>query len=170
MSQSLPNVAERDWFTDPAKRRLGVHTLLTSDTGRDTFLLVTRPYKNDAWGLPGGSVAQDELPRDALRRVTKAKLGLSVEPLQRVATDRVPKSETTFEGLNEIFYGIFPENGVVTLGGGYGEYRWVTPEEARELLVGTQLTRFAWSMQALSRGYTEELIHGEPAWSWPTTP
>jgi 8-oxo-dGTP diphosphatase len=56
------------------------------------LLLVRRPDDDEdlpgAWGLPAVSFASDESEEEAVRRAGRDKLGVEVEPLERVGRER----------------------------------------------------------------------------------
>ena len=69
--------------------------------GPDGVLLVRRPDDDDSlpgvWGLPAASLREGESERDALLRVGAAKLGVEVEPLELVGSDRSERADHLIE-------------------------------------------------------------------------
>lgn len=64
-------------------------------------LLVRRPDDDDSlpgvWGLPAASLREGESDRDALLRVGSAKLGVEVEPLELVGSERSERTDHVIE-------------------------------------------------------------------------
>lgn len=167
MTKTIAGTAQVDHFVQPAPRRAGALALIQSEEdGR--FLVVRRGYRDGdaAWGLPGGSAAPNELPRDALARTLAEKLDLRVTgPSSRgavgrwLASDHVPAAPGQFEGRNDVFH-VSVWNRQFTLSGGYVDSEWVNVLEAQALLGGYSLRRFEESVYALKNGTVRELVHG----------
>ena len=167
MPETIADRPEVDHFVNPAQRRAGSLALIQSKHDF-LYLVIRRGYRDgDAvWGLPGGSAAPNELPRDALARTLAEKLNLRVTgPASKgvvgrwLVSDHMPATTDHFEGRNDVFH-VRAWHEDFTLSGGYVEYRWVSLVKAQELLLGYSLRRFEESVYALKKGTVTELVHG----------
>lgn len=103
--------------------------------GPEGVLLVRRPDDDDSlpglWGLPAGSLGEDETEREALLRVGEAKLGVTIDPVRPIGEDEAERAEyrivmrdwaaTIVEGQPAV-----PQAGDGTQ---YVEWRWADPLE-----------------------------------------
>jgi 8-oxo-dGTP diphosphatase len=65
-----------EYFATLSTRHVGVAVILLNDAGQ---LLIVKPnYKDDGWLVPGGTVDDDESPRDASIRETFEEIGLTI--------------------------------------------------------------------------------------------
>ncbi|MFK0106435.1 NUDIX domain-containing protein [Streptomyces sp. NPDC091217] len=154
-----------DWFRDPPPRRVGVHALIR----RGPILLgVTRPYRESVspWGLPGGSVAPNELRRAALSRHLATRLGLPAVRLGRLLViDDVPeKPGQHLEGTNYVYEVEIPDDvePTVTEVGGFGAATWIDLGQLGDFAVGHPLRRIRESLLAADTGRVAELFLGDP--------
>jgi ADP-ribose pyrophosphatase YjhB (NUDIX family) len=99
--------------------------------GPGGVLLVRRPEDDVSlpgiWGLPAASLREGESERDALLRAGRDKLGVDVEPLEPLATERTTAHEMR-DWAARIAAG---EPRVPQAAGGtqYVEWRWGDPAE-----------------------------------------
>jgi ADP-ribose pyrophosphatase YjhB (NUDIX family) len=99
--------------------------------GPGGVLLVRRPEDDvslpGVWGLPAASLREGESERDALLRAGRDKLGVDVEPLEPLATERTTAHEMR-DWAARIAAG---EPRVPQAAGGtqYVEWRWGDPAE-----------------------------------------
>jgi ADP-ribose pyrophosphatase YjhB (NUDIX family) len=117
------------------------------------------------WGLPRGSAAPDELPRQALSRTLDERLGLRAIPGRWLAVDLVPaRPGNHVEGTNWIFEVQLPDNiePVIAEGGVFSEARWVERTAIGELVVDHALRRIEQTLLAAKTGTVAELHLGEP--------
>jgi ADP-ribose pyrophosphatase YjhB (NUDIX family) len=154
----------RNWFTDPPARRVGVHALIM----RGNRLLMANRRDESAvsrWGLPRGSAAQDELPRQAVSRTLDERLGLSATAGRWLGVDFVPaRPDKHVEGTNWIYEVELPENvePVIAEAGVFSEARWVERTAIGELVVDHALRRIEQSLLAAETGGVAELYLGVP--------
>lgn len=78
--------------------------LCTDQAGR---LLVLEPPYKATWDIPGGVVERDESPRLAARREVQEEIGLSVEPGDLLAVDRISQVGDFTEVVAFLFDGGF---------------------------------------------------------------
>jgi 8-oxo-dGTP diphosphatase len=71
---------------------------------QDEILLVNPTYKNH-WGIPGGSIDDNESPREAGIREIKEELGLKITHLKLLVVDYVPKNGERGDWYQFIFFG-----------------------------------------------------------------
>lgn len=156
-------------FNEAPPRRTGVHALIVRD---DHLLMVNRrgEVAVSRWGLPRGSAAPGEPPRQALSRTLDERLGLRAIPGQWMewrwlAVDLVPAGPNKHvEGTNWIYEVELPENvePVITEDGVFSEARWVARTAIGELAVDHSLRRIERSLLAAKTGVVAELYLGEP--------
>ncbi|MEV8100488.1 NUDIX hydrolase [Kitasatospora sp. NPDC085879] len=160
-----------DYFRNPPPRRVGALGWLERPDGH--LAVIRRSYWStiSQWGLPGGSAPPNHHPRSALTLVLAAKLSLRLTPNRKLATDYAPAKPGQYEGTNEIYHVLVPEEADVQLAAdsGYVELRWVTVEQAVELAVDHERTRIEQCAKALADGSYRELLLGLP-FPHPTTP
>ena len=103
--------------------------------GPDGVLLVRRPEDDDSlpglWGLPAASLREGESERDALLRVGAAKLGVEVEPLELVGSERAERADYVIEmrDFRARIAGGEPSVPQADEGTQYVEWRWGPPGE-----------------------------------------
>ena len=159
----------RNWFTDPPPRRVGVHALIMRG---NRLLMVNRRDESavSRWGLPRGSAAPGEPPRQALSRTLDERLGLRAIPGQWMewrwlAVDLVPAGPNKHvEGTNWIYEVELPENvePVITEAGVFSEALWVERTGIAELVVDHALRRIEQCLWAAATREVAELHLGEP--------
>lgn len=92
-------------------------------------------YSGGIWEDVTGRVHQFEEPEDALRREIGEECGLTVEIVKPISVFHLYRGERTAE--NELIGIIFwcrTESDEVRLSGEHTDYRWVTPDEALEVV------------------------------------
>ncbi len=99
------------------------------------MLLVRRPDDDDSlpglWGLPAASLREDESERDALLRVGRDKLGVTVEPLRPIGEEEAERSGYRIAMRDWAARIASGEPSVPQAGEGtqYVEWRWGDPAE-----------------------------------------
>lgn len=150
-------VADEVHFTamQPTKR-MAADCLFTDEAGR---LLVLEPTYKSTWDLPGGLVERDESPRAAARREVREEIGLVVDPGGLLAVDWVSQSGDFTEIVAFLFDG-----GVLTSADidrivldptEARTFRFVTLDEAEQLLDAEQFARVAAAIEAGTTTYLE---------------
>ena len=123
-------------------------------TGRGVFLLVLRAYKN--WDFPKGLVDPGEDQLSAARRELKEETGLSVDfPFGDEFKETLPYSGNKIARYYlgeteevEIELPVSPELGRPE----HHEYRWVSYDEAEELLPPRLVIVLEWARRTISGG------------------
>lgn len=98
-------------------------------------LLVRRPDDDDSlpglWGLPAASLRADELEKDALLRVGRDKLGVTIEPLREIGAEEAERAGYRIEMRDWAARIVDGEPEVPQPGEGtqYVEWRWGAPAE-----------------------------------------
>ncbi|MFK0284226.1 NUDIX domain-containing protein [Streptomyces sp. NPDC090499] len=160
MSSDTP----KDWFTDPPPRRVGVHALIRRGP---TLLGVTRPYRESVspWGLPGGSLAPNELRRAAMSRHLATRLNLQATAGRLLVIDDVPEKPGQHrEGTNYVYEVEIPDDvePTVTEAGGFGELKWIDLDQLGDFAAGHSLRRIQQSLLAAEAWRVSELFLGDP--------
>ncbi|MFJ6216706.1 NUDIX domain-containing protein [Streptomyces sp. NPDC092296] len=145
------------------RKRMAAGVLLFDTAGR--FLLVDPVYK-DGWEMPGGTVEQDESPRDAACREVKEELGLVRTPGRLLCVDWVAARSGRSEGLVTVFDGgVLPEASVAEIRLQPEELRahaFMDLTAAHRCLPPLLARRVAASLRARDLGGTSYLENGHP--------
>jgi ADP-ribose pyrophosphatase YjhB (NUDIX family) len=155
---------KRDWFADPPPRRVGALALIIRGT---RVLMVSRPYRTavSVWGLPGGSAAANELPRQAVSRHLSDRLALRATAGRLLVVDHVPEKPGMHrEGINFV-YGVEIADDTepaVTESGGLGEARWVERADVGSLAVDHARRRIEQCLTAADTNQVLDLVLGLP--------
>jgi ADP-ribose pyrophosphatase YjhB (NUDIX family) len=133
----------------------------------DRVLLVDPTYK-PGWEFPGGIVERGESPACAGRREVAEELGLELTgSLDLLVVDWEPPRPPAYGGLRLIFDGgRVPEAAVGRLRLPADElrgWRFVTEDEAADLLPPFRLDRLRWALRAREQGRPLNLEAGHPA-------
>lgn len=133
----------------------------------DRVLLVDPTYK-PGWEFPGGVVERGESPARAGHREVAEELGLELTGgLELLVVDWEPPRPPGFGGLRLLFDGgrvdaadigrlLLPEAEL-------RDWRFVTEEEAADLLPPVRLDRLRWALRAREQGRPLNLEAGHPA-------
>ena len=98
-------------------------------------LLVRRPDDDDSlpglWGLPAASLREDESERDALLRVGRDKLGVTVDPLRPIGEEEAERPRYRIAMRDWAARIVAGDPSVPQAGEGtqYAEWRWGDPAE-----------------------------------------
>lgn len=150
---------------EPRAETVAAGVLLFDDA--DRVLLVDPTYK-PGWEFPGGIVERGESPTRAGRREVAEELGIEVgDALDLLVVDWEPPRPPGHGGLRLLFDGgrVTP----ATIGrlllprDELRAYRFVTEEEAAELLPAARLDRLRWALRAREQGHPLNLEAGQPA-------
>lgn len=117
---------------------VAVGAVIASPDGK--ILLIKRSQKLDwhpgDWEIMYGRIAQHEDPKDGLARELKEELGISVTVGRPLTCWHIYRGheETAENELVGITFLATTDQTEITLSDEHEEYRWVTPEEAKELI------------------------------------
>ncbi|MEV6109663.1 NUDIX domain-containing protein [Streptomyces sp. NPDC051940] len=149
---------------EPTAETLAAGVLLFDD--RDRVLLVDPTYK-PGWEFPGGVVERGEPPARAGVREVAEELGLRLEIQPRLlVVDWEPPAPPGYGGLRLLFDGgqLDPDQrrSVLLPGPELRDWKFVTEDEARDLLPPVRFTRLHWALRARERATAFNLEAGVP--------
>lgn len=151
---------------EPKGETLAAGVLLFDEA--DRVLLVDPTYK-PGWEFPGGVVERGEPPSRAAVREVAEELGLDLgadHGLPLLVVDWEPPCPPRFGGLRLLFDGgeLSAERagGLLLPAAELRAWRFVTEEEAAELLPPERFLRLHWALRARSRGRALNLEAGCP--------
>jgi 8-oxo-dGTP pyrophosphatase MutT (NUDIX family) len=149
---------------EPTGETLAAGVLLFDD--QDRFLLVDPTYK-PGWEFPGGVVEPGEPPARAGMREVAEEIGLELDAVPRLLlVDWERPQPPGFGGLRLLFDGgrLGPEDTARLRlpGAELRDWRFVTEEEAAELLPPVRYRRLRWALRARERGTVLNLEAGVP--------
>lgn len=123
-----------DYYKNLPGKRVGAGALLFNENGE---ILIVKPNYKDYWLIPGGTVDENESPRQGCLREIKEEIGLNLEKLDFVCVDYTTQKGEKTESFQFIF------NGGVLIGDQIAkiileekeldEYKFVKIEEAATL-------------------------------------
>ncbi|MEV5959647.1 NUDIX domain-containing protein [Streptomyces sp. NPDC051987] len=149
---------------EPTAETVAAGVLLFDE--RDRFLLVDPTYKA-GWEFPGGVVEPGEAPARAGVREVEEETGIRLEELPRLlVVDWEQPAPPRYGGLRLLFDGgrlDSAEAGRLVLPGPeLRGWRFVTEQEAAELLPPVRYERLRWALRARERGAALYLEAGVP--------
>ena len=68
-------------------------------------IFMVKPNYKEGWLLPGGSIEENESPREACIREAKEEIGLNIPEPKFLCVDYVPNTEGVGDALQFIFFG-----------------------------------------------------------------
>lgn len=150
---------------EPRAETVAAGVLLFDDA--DRVLLVDPTYK-PGWEFPGGIVEQGESPAAAGRREVAEELGIELtRGLELLVVDWEPPRPPAHGGLRLLFDGgRVPHADIGRLllpGAELRDWRFVTEDEAADLLPPQRLDRLRWALRAREQGRPLNLEAGHPA-------
>lgn len=150
---------------EPTAETLAAGVLLFDEA--DRVLLVDPTYKA-GWEFPGGIVERGESPARAGRREVAEELGLELTGgLQLLVVDWEPPHPPRYGGLRLLFDGGRVPAGdagrVLLPRAELRAWRFVTEDEAAELLPPVRMDRLRWALRAREQGRPLNLEAGHPA-------
>ena len=150
---------------EPRAETVASGVLLFDD--EDRVLLVDPTYK-PGWEFPGGVVERGESPARAGHREVAEELGIELTGgLELLVVDWEPPRPPGYGGLRLIFDG--GQVGAADIGrlllpaAELRAWRFVTEEEAADLLPPVRLDRLRWALRAREQGRPLHLEAGHPA-------
>jgi 8-oxo-dGTP pyrophosphatase MutT (NUDIX family) len=149
---------------EPRAETVASGVLLFDDDGR--VLLVDPTYK-PGWEFPGGVVERGEAPTRAGRREVAEELGLELTGgLDLLVVDWEPPRPPGYGGMRLLFDGgTVGEADIARLllpGAELRGWRFVTEDEAADLLPPVRLDRLRWALRAREQGRPLNLEAGHP--------
>ncbi|MEV4945643.1 NUDIX domain-containing protein [Streptomyces sp. NPDC053755] len=149
---------------EPTGETLAAGVLLFDE--QDRFLLVDPTYK-PGWEFPGGVVEQGEAPARAGMREVAEEIGLELESVPRLLlVDWERPQPPGYGGLRLLFDGgTLPAaraDRLLLPGAELRGWRFVTEEEAAEMLPPVRYQRLRWALRARERGTVLNLEAGVP--------
>ncbi|MCW2870011.1 NUDIX hydrolase [Actinacidiphila oryziradicis] len=149
---------------EPTAETVAAGVLLFDE--HDRVLLVDPTYK-PGWEFPGGVVEPGEPPARAGIREVAEELGLELPAVPRLLViDWEPPAPPGFGGLRLLFDGgLLPAEGAGRLllpGDELRGWRFVTEDEAADMLPPVRLSRLRWALRARERATVLNLEAGVP--------
>ncbi len=122
-----------DYYKSLPKKRMGAMVIIFNQRGE---LLIVKPSYKERWLFPGGTVEENESPKNTCIREVKEELGIELTHLQFLCVDYVPANAEKDESLQFVFSGgeIADENKICPDGKEITDYRFVAFNEAIRLL------------------------------------
>ncbi|MEU5895147.1 MULTISPECIES: NUDIX domain-containing protein [Streptomyces] len=148
---------------EPTAETLAAGVLLFDE--QDRVLLVDPTYK-PGWEFPGGVVEPGEAPARAGVREVAEETGIQLTgtpPL--LVADWEPPNPPGYGGMRFLFDGGRLDSGAVSMllpGPELRDWRFVTEQEAADLLPAVRYERLRWALRARERGATLYLEAGVP--------
>lgn len=148
---------------EPTAETLAAGVLLFDE--QDRVLLVDPTYKA-GWEFPGGVVEPGEAPARAGVREVAEETGIELTgtpPL--LVADWEPPNPPGYGGMRFLFDGGRLDSGAVSMllpGPELRDWRFVTEQEAADLLPAVRYERLRWALRARERGATLYLEAGVP--------
>ena len=151
-----------DYYKNLPKKRMGSGALFFNSEGK---VLIVKPTYKDHWEIPGGVTDENESPWNTCVREIKEELGLEISGSKLLSIDYISNIDGKGERLMFIYDGgILNDSDIQNISlqeKELSEYRFVTSEEAIELLGEMLRKRVPNSMIAKNRGTTFYLENGE---------
>ncbi len=149
---------------EPTGETLAAGVLLFDE--QDRFLLVDPTYK-PGWEFPGGVVEPGEPPARAGMREVAEEIGLELDSVPRLLlVDWESPQPPGYGGLRLLFDGgrlpAADADRLLLPGAELRGWRFVTEEEAAELLPPVRYRRLRWALRARERGTVLNLEAGVP--------
>ncbi|MGQ4511023.1 NUDIX domain-containing protein [Streptomyces sp. DW26H14] len=147
---------------EPTAETLASGVLLFDEAGR--VLLVDPTYK-PGWEFPGGVVERGEAPARAGVREVAEEIGVELDEVPSLlVVDWEPPNPPGYGGMRLLFDGgVLPAATRILLPGSeLRAWRFVTEEEAGELLPPARFARLRWALRARERGGVLNLEAGVP--------
>ncbi|MEV5974136.1 NUDIX hydrolase [Streptomyces sp. NPDC051921] len=149
---------------EPTGETLAAGVLLFDE--QDRFLLVDPTYK-PGWEFPGGVVEPGEAPARAGMREVAEEIGLRLDTVPRLLlVDWERPQPPGYGGLRLLFdggrLGTAEADRLLLPGAELRAWRFVTEEEAADLLPPVRYARLRWALRARERGTVLNLEAGVP--------
>jgi ADP-ribose pyrophosphatase YjhB (NUDIX family) len=124
-----------DYYKNLPAKRMGSGALIFNDRNE---LLIVKPTYKDHWSVPGGTVDQNESPKDACIREVKEEIDIDLPDVDFLCVDYISNTEEKSENLQFVFYaGILDDEDIAKIKldpKELGECRFVSTETATTML------------------------------------
>lgn len=152
-----------EYYKNLPKKRMGSGVIFLNEN--DEVLIVKPSYK-DHWSIPGGTVDDNESPRQTAIREVKEEIGLTIESIRFLCIDYSSKeSDEKNESLQFIFYGGVLSDDKISIikldDKELVEFRFVSTAEAEKLLGHKLVKRLSNCLNAIKTGISIYLENGE---------
>lgn len=119
--------------------KYAVFYVIKNPEDENKFVAIKRPKDDEdlpgVWGLPAGSIKEDESFEEACIRLAKNKLGVDVKILKFIGRGNIDRGEYILHGeefLVEIVSGEIDVDLEGVKGTKYIDWKWALPEDLRE--------------------------------------
>lgn len=152
-----------DYYINLPKKRMGAGALFLDENGK---VLIVKPSYKDYWSIPGGTVDDNESPKQACVREIKEEIGLSIDPVRFLCVDYCSKvSDEKNESLQFIFFGgVLNRDYISSIkldGKELVDFQFVDISEAEKLLGHRLAKRLPKCIDAIKTGTSVYLENGE---------
>jgi ADP-ribose pyrophosphatase YjhB (NUDIX family) len=92
----------KNYYETLPRKRMASSAIFLDPTGQ---ILIVKPTYRSYWLLPGGSVEENESPREACIREVKEELGIDTTSMKLLGIDYLSKENEETECIQFAFYG-----------------------------------------------------------------
>lgn len=135
---------------NPAHKRVSAGALFFNEKGE---MLVVKPTYKEGWLIPGGSVEENESPREACEREIKEELGLTISITTLLAIDAVGGDSDPLTGIAFTFYGgILTKEQITSIilpKDELSEFRFVAQKNLSDVFPKRKISRYNFCFEAL---------------------
>ena len=128
-------------------------------------ILLLKPNYKDYWSIPGGTVDENESPRQCCLREIKEEIGLELSEITFLCVDYKSEQKEKPESLQFIFYGdVLKSDQIEKIKiqeDEIDEFRFVKIEEAKALLSEVLKNRIESCLESIQSGKTVYLENGK---------
>jgi len=152
-----------DYYKNLPRKRMGAGVIFLNEKGE---ILIVKPSYRDHWSIPGGTVDDNESPKQACIREVKEEIGLTIKEVRFLCIDYHPKeSDEKNESLQFVFYGgIIKDVDIPNIkldNKKLVDFRFVSITEAEQLLGHKLAKRLPKCIDAIKTGTSVYLEGGE---------
>ncbi len=151
---------EQEYLDSLPKKRMGSGALLFNEAGE---LLIVKPNYKDGWAVPGGTVDENESPREACIREIKEEVNLDIENVRMICLDY--QKDSKGESLQFLFASdsitVEQISQLRVQEIELDEYKFISVTEAENYLRPKLLKRLPWALEAIKNNSAVYLENGE---------
>lgn len=152
-----------DYYKNLPRKRMGAGVIFLNEKGE---ILIVKPSYRDHWSIPGGTVDDNESPKQACIREVKEETGLTIKEVGFLCIDYSPKeSDEKNESLQFVFYGgIIKDANIPNIKLDNKElvdFRFVSITDAEKLLGHKLVKRLPKCVDSIKTGTSVYLEDGE---------